>query len=77
MIQILPHPDPFMLMYVRKEAVLSSQIEGTQSALQELLAAETQLFVKASAQDVGEVIRSCGHCLEFPVVTDARRLTMP
>ena len=27
-------------MYVRKEAVLSSQIEGTQSSLQDLLAAE-------------------------------------
>ena len=31
-------------MYVRKEAVLSSQIEGAQSSLQELLAAEAELF---------------------------------
>jgi len=31
-------------MYVRKEAVLSSQIEGTQSSLQNLLAAEAQLL---------------------------------
>lgn len=29
----LPDPDLFVLMYVRKEAVLSSQIEGTQSSL--------------------------------------------
>ncbi|HAH45643.1 MAG TPA: cell filamentation protein Fic, partial [Planctomycetaceae bacterium] len=29
-IQTLPHPDLFVYMYVRKEAVLSSQIEGTQ-----------------------------------------------
>lgn len=28
-IQILPNPDLFVLMYVRREAVLSSQIEGT------------------------------------------------
>ena len=30
-IQTLPDPDLFVFMYVRKEAVLSSQIEGTQS----------------------------------------------
>jgi len=34
-IHTLPHPDLFVAMYVRKEAVLSSQIEGTQRALQE------------------------------------------
>jgi Fic family protein len=38
----LPNPDLFVFMYVRKEAVLSSQIEGTQSSLQDLLAAEAQ-----------------------------------
>lgn len=32
-IQTLPNPDLFVFMYVRKEAVLSSQIEGTQSSL--------------------------------------------
>lgn len=55
-LQILPNPDLFMFMYVRKEAVLSSQIEGTQSSLQDLLAAEAQLFVEAGAKDVAEVI---------------------
>src|SRR5215212_5702462 len=39
----LPNPDLFVFMYVRKEAVLSSQIEGTQSSLQDLLAAEAKL----------------------------------
>jgi Fic family protein len=38
----LPNPDLFVFMYVRKEAVLSSQIEGTQSSLQDLLAAEAR-----------------------------------
>lgn len=42
----LPNPDLFVFMYVRKEAVLSSQIEGTQSSLQDLLADEAQLFDK-------------------------------
>lgn len=52
----LPNPDLFVLMYVRKEAVLSSQIEGTQSSLQDLLAAEAQLFEAELPQDVDEVI---------------------
>ena len=43
-------------MYVRKEAVLSSQIEGTQSSLQDLLAAEAQLFEQTLPRDVDEVI---------------------
>lgn len=55
-IQILPNPDLFVLMYVRKEAVLSSQIEGTQSSLQDLLAAEAQLFTPEAPKDVDEVI---------------------
>ncbi len=52
----LPHPDLFVFMYVRKEAVLSSQIEGTQSSLQDLLAAEARLFDRDLPDDVGEVI---------------------
>ena len=34
---ILPDPSLFLYMYVRKEAVLSSQIEGTRSSLSDLL----------------------------------------
>jgi Fic family protein len=52
----LPHPDLFVFMYVRKEAVLSSQIEGTQSSLQDLLAAEARLFDLDLPRDVDEVI---------------------
>src|SRR5690606_12247703 len=37
---VLPDPDLFVAMYVRQEAVLSSQIEGTQSTLQDVLAFE-------------------------------------
>ena len=35
---MLPNPDLFVAMYVRHEAVLSSQIEGTQSTLEDALA---------------------------------------
>jgi hypothetical protein len=54
-IQTLPNPDLFVFMYVRKEAVLSSQIEGTQSSLQDLLAAEAQLYT-STPKDVDEVV---------------------
>lgn len=53
----LPNPDLFVFMYVRKEAVLSSQIEGTQSSLQDLLAAEAAVLGREDApRDVDEVI---------------------
>jgi Fic family protein len=42
-------------MYVRKEAVLSSQIEGTQSSLQDVLAAEAKVFSPDQPTDVDEV----------------------
>ncbi|MBA2272080.1 MAG: Fic family protein, partial [Chthoniobacterales bacterium] len=34
---LVPNPDLFVAMYVRQEAVLSSQIEGTQCTLEEVL----------------------------------------
>jgi Fic family protein len=55
-IQILPNPDLFVFMYVRKEAVLSSQIEGTQSSLQDLLAAEAEIYSPDQPRDVEEVV---------------------
>lgn len=55
-IQTLPNPDLFVMMYVRKEAVLSSQIEGTQSSLQDLLAAEAKVFAAEGSRDVAEVV---------------------
>ena len=55
-IQTLPNADLFVLMYVRKEAVLSSQIEGTQSSLQDLLAAEAKVFAPHRPLDVDEVV---------------------
>src|SRR5262245_58013473 len=51
-IQTLPNPDLFVFMYVRKEAVLSSQIEGTQSSLQDVLAAEAQILSHDRPRDV-------------------------
>jgi len=74
-VQTLPNPDLFVMMYVRKEAVFSSQIEGTQSSLQDVLAAEAKaLGANEDQRDVGEVIsyvRAMNHGLnrlsELPV----------
>lgn len=55
-IQTLPNPDLFVFMYVRKEAVLSSQIEGTQASINDLLKAEADVFDPGAPRDVDEVI---------------------
>ena len=55
-IQTLPNPNLFVFMYVRKEAVLSSQIEGTQSSLNDLLAAEAKILTPDQPKDVDEVV---------------------
>lgn len=50
-------PDRLLYMYVRKEAVLSSQIEGTQSTLTELLEFENSDSPGVPVEDVREVSR--------------------
>src|SRR5213592_4818615 len=55
-IQTVPNPDFFVYMYVRREAVLSSQIEGTQSTLEDLLAAELETRIGDLSRDVDEIV---------------------
>jgi len=52
---LLPDPDLFLYSYVRKEAILSSQIEGTQSSLSDLLLFEMKEAPGAPLDDVREV----------------------
>lgn len=52
--QILPNPDLFVGMYVQKEAVLSSQIEGTQASFVDVLQVDADTAAKR--QDVEEVV---------------------
>src|SRR5665213_3084381 len=52
---LLPDPRLFLYMYVRKEAVLSSQIEGTQSSLSDLLLFENDEIPSVGIDDVREV----------------------
>ncbi len=54
---LLPNPDLFVAMYVRHEAVLSSQIEGTQSTLEDVLAFEAHTSSgHEGPKDVEEVV---------------------
>ncbi|MCF7734405.1 MAG: Fic family protein, partial [Akkermansiaceae bacterium] len=52
---LLPDPKQFLYAYVRKEAVASSQIEGTQSSLADLLAFELDSAPGVPLEDVREV----------------------
>lgn len=52
---LLPDPGLFLYMYIRKEAVLSSQIEGTQSSLSDLLLFEIEEAPGVPLDDVREV----------------------
>ena len=72
---LLPDTALFLYSYVRKEAVLSSQIEGTQSSLSDLLLFEIEEASGAPLDDVVEVsgyVRALEHGLArlrggFPV----------
>lgn len=52
---LLPDSRLFLYSYVRKEAVLSSQIEGTQSSLSELMLFENDAVTGVPMDDVVEV----------------------
>ena len=51
----LPNPHVLMRPFIKREAVLSSKIEGTQATLGELLAAEAGVTVDRSPEDLREV----------------------
>lgn len=53
--QILPNPNLFVAMYVQKEAVLSSQIEGTQASFADVLGAGYSQLEDRRRDDLGEI----------------------
>jgi len=61
---VLPNPDLFVAMYVRHEAVLSSQIEGTQSTLEDVLEFEADARSENRPKDVIEVVNYV-HAMNF------------
>lgn len=64
---VLPNPDLFVAMYVKQEAVFSSQIEGTQSTLEDVLEYEAAPTREKRPKDVEEVVnyvRAMNHGLQ-------------
>jgi Fic family protein len=53
---VLPNPDLFIAMYVKKEALLSSQIEGTQASLEGVLEFEADLVPKEDINEIKDVV---------------------
>jgi Fic family protein len=59
-VSTLPNPDLFIFMYVRREAVLSSQIEGTQASMLEVLNFQAELFGAERNVSIEEVMNYIG-----------------
>jgi len=53
---VLPNPELFVAMYVKKEALLSSQIEGTQASLEGVLRFEANLPTAENINEIKEVV---------------------
>lgn len=65
--ETLPDVDFFILMYIRKEATLSSQVEGTQATFADVLRAEAKIESLETHKDVDEIlnyIKAMNHGLE-------------
>lgn len=54
--EVVPDVDFFVRMYVNKEATLSSQVEGTQATLADVLKAEAKIQEPTTPTDVGEIL---------------------
>jgi Fic family protein len=66
-VKVIPDPDFFVAMYVRREAVLSSQIEGTQSTLEDLLEVELEperVDRFGDVEDIVNYVRAMNYGLE-------------
>lgn len=53
---LLPDPSQFLYAFIRKEAVLSSQIEGTMSSLSDLLLFENEVSPGVPVEDIEEAV---------------------
>jgi Fic family protein len=87
---LLPDPDQFLYTFIRKEAVLSSQIEGTQSSLSDLLLFEndaapgvpredaqvTANYIAAMNYGISEILRPGGTPLSARLLRDVHAILL-
>ena len=61
--QVLPNPDLFLAMYVKKEAILSSQIEGTQASFVDVLNVSDKITseTRSGAEDVVNYVKAMNY----------------
>lgn len=62
--QLIPNTELFVSMYVRKEALLSSQIEGTQCTLEDVLDPELDISANLDVADVINYVKATQFALE-------------
>ena len=60
----IPSKDLFISMYVRKEALISSQIEGTQCTLDDVLDPDAERNINLDVADVINYVRACSFAIE-------------
>ena len=70
LVRHIPDVQLFLCMYLRKEALLSSQIEGTQCTLEDVLAADVEENVSLDVAEVASYVRA----VEYAV---SRRRELP
>lgn len=63
--QLIPSTELFVSMYVRKEALLSSQIEGTQCTLEDVLDPELDINANLDVADVVNNVKATQYALEL------------
>lgn len=62
--QLVPSTELFISMYVRKEALISSQIEGTQCTLEDVLDPEADINTNLDVADVINYVKATQYALE-------------
>ncbi len=62
--KLIPNVELFISMYVRKEALISSQIEGTQCTLDDVLDPEVDGNTNLDVGDVINYVRACTYAID-------------
>lgn len=82
--QLLPHPDLFVAFYTKKEALLSSQIEGTQCSMDEVVQADEkaheanpleEIFNYMKAMDIG-LDKNTGNDLTVELIKEIHKILL-